>query len=69
MTTQVLRRNIRLLVINPNSSHEMTHGIERAIRSMDLPDVRAFPSHKYIYIFIQEVKEKRETSLQEPISH
>ncbi|KAI7775336.1 hypothetical protein LA080_007015 [Diaporthe eres] len=38
MTTRVVRRNIRLLVINPNSSHDMTHGMETAIRSMDLPD-------------------------------
>lgn len=39
MTTRLVRRNIRLLVINPNSSHDMTHGMETAIRSMDLPDV------------------------------
>lgn len=39
MTTRLLRRNTRILVINPNSSHDMTHGMEIAIRSMDLPDV------------------------------
>ncbi|ROV96051.1 hypothetical protein VPNG_09152 [Cytospora leucostoma] len=36
MTTRPLRRDIRLLVINPNSSQEMTDGMERAIRTLDL---------------------------------
>ncbi|TQN63842.1 hypothetical protein CSHISOI_11579 [Colletotrichum shisoi] len=38
MTTRVLRRNIRILVINPNSSEDMTRGMERAIQAMPLHD-------------------------------
>lgn len=30
----------RLLVINPNSSEDMTHGMEQAISNMALPSVR-----------------------------
>ncbi|OAA65834.1 Asp/Glu/hydantoin racemase [Niveomyces insectorum RCEF 264] len=28
---------VRILLLNPNSSHEMTHGMEEAIRGLDLP--------------------------------
>ncbi|EFQ31476.1 hydantoin racemase [Colletotrichum graminicola] len=38
MTTRVLRRNIKILVINPNSSEDMTRGMERAIQAMPLHD-------------------------------
>ncbi|GKT44816.1 uncharacterized protein ColSpa_04997 [Colletotrichum spaethianum] len=38
MTTRVLRRNIKILVINPNSSEDMTRGMERAIQAMPLQD-------------------------------
>ncbi|KAK3369834.1 Asp/Glu/hydantoin racemase [Podospora didyma] len=38
MTTKFLRRSIRILVLNPNSSATMTHGVEDAIRGMDLPE-------------------------------
>ena len=31
---------VRVLVLNPNSSKDMTHGVEEAIRSIDLPKVR-----------------------------
>ena len=31
---------VRLLVVNPNSSADMTHGVEKAIHSMGLPAVR-----------------------------
>ncbi len=33
---------VRVLVLNSNSSTEMTHGIEDALRNMDLPEVRIF---------------------------
>ncbi|KAH8896465.1 hypothetical protein GQ53DRAFT_16156 [Thozetella sp. PMI_491] len=36
MTTRPIERTIKILVVNPNSSHDMTHGIERAIRGLDL---------------------------------
>ncbi|KDN66146.1 putative hydantoin racemase [Colletotrichum sublineola] len=38
MTTRVLRRNIKILVINPNSSEDMTRGMERAIQAMPLAE-------------------------------
>ncbi|KAK4216917.1 protein DCG1 [Rhypophila decipiens] len=38
MTTSFLRRSTRILVVNPNSSVGMTHGVEDAIRRMDLAD-------------------------------
>ncbi|KAL0942903.1 hydantoin racemase [Colletotrichum truncatum] len=38
MTTQILRRNVKILVINPNSSQAMTRGMERAIQGMPLHD-------------------------------
>ncbi|KAK3326879.1 Asp/Glu/hydantoin racemase [Apodospora peruviana] len=38
MTTTLLRRSTRILVVNPNSSVAMTHGVEEAISSMDLAD-------------------------------
>ncbi|KAF6843255.1 hydantoin racemase [Colletotrichum musicola] len=38
MTTRLLRRNIKILVINPNSSQDMTRGMERAIQGMPLHD-------------------------------
>jgi len=40
MTTNFLRRSTRILVVNPNSSKSMTHGVEQAIASMQLADVR-----------------------------
>lgn len=30
---------MKILVINPNSSHAMTEGMEKAINGIDLPDV------------------------------
>lgn len=39
MTTRLLRRNIKILVINPNSSLDMTRGMEKAIQGMPLHDV------------------------------
>jgi len=36
MTTKYLRRSTRILILNPNSSAAMTHGVEEAIRSIDL---------------------------------
>lgn len=33
------RNKMRLLVLNPNSSVDMTHGMEVAVASIDLPDV------------------------------
>ncbi|OLN87061.1 Uncharacterized protein C1F7.10 [Colletotrichum chlorophyti] len=38
MTTRLLRRNVRILIINPNSSHDMTRGMETAIQGMPLHD-------------------------------
>ncbi|KAF9880666.1 hydantoin racemase [Colletotrichum karsti] len=38
MTTRLLRRNIKILVINPNSSEDMTRGMEKAIQGMPLHD-------------------------------
>jgi len=40
MTTKFLRRSTRILVLNPNSSASMTHGVEEAIRSLPLLPVR-----------------------------
>ena len=34
-----LRRNLRILVLNPNCSTIMTEGMSNAIRHMSLPDV------------------------------
>ena len=42
MTTKFVRRSTRILVVNPNSSAGMTHGVEEAIRRMDLADVSSF---------------------------
>ncbi|KAK5651687.1 hypothetical protein OQA88_11753 [Cercophora sp. LCS_1] len=36
MTTNFVRRSTRILVLNPNSSASMTHGVEEAIRGMNL---------------------------------
>lgn len=30
---------VRILVLNPNSSTDMTHGVEEAIKSINLPKV------------------------------
>ncbi|KAK3934761.1 protein DCG1 [Diplogelasinospora grovesii] len=38
MTTNFLRRSTRILVVNPNSSAAMTHGMEEAISSMKLSE-------------------------------
>lgn len=38
MTTKFLRRTTRILVLNPNSSASMTHGVEEAIRGMHLSE-------------------------------
>ncbi|KAK0708890.1 Asp/Glu/Hydantoin racemase-domain-containing protein, partial [Apiosordaria backusii] len=37
MSTTFVRRTIKILVLNPNSSASMTHGVEEAIRGMTLP--------------------------------
>ncbi|KAK4167873.1 Asp/Glu/hydantoin racemase [Cladorrhinum sp. PSN259] len=37
MSTNFVRRTTRILVLNPNSSASMTHGVEEAIRGMNLP--------------------------------
>ncbi|KAK0672385.1 Asp/Glu/Hydantoin racemase-domain-containing protein [Cercophora samala] len=37
MSTTFVRRTTRILVLNPNSSASMTHGVEVAIRGMNLP--------------------------------
>lgn len=39
MSGSMPKETMRLLVINPNSSVDMTHGMEQAIKSMGLPDV------------------------------
>ncbi|KAK4151870.1 hypothetical protein C8A00DRAFT_16774 [Chaetomidium leptoderma] len=36
MTTTFVRRTTKILVLNPNSSKQMTQGLEEAIRSMEL---------------------------------
>jgi hypothetical protein len=41
MTTKFLRRSTRILVLNPNSSESMTHGVEEAIRTLHLSPVSA----------------------------
>ncbi|EXF77597.1 hydantoin racemase [Colletotrichum fioriniae PJ7] len=38
MATRLLRRNIKILVINANSSEDMTRGMEKAIQAMPLHD-------------------------------
>lgn len=38
MTTKFLRRSTRILVVNPNSSRAMTHGMEEALSAMDISD-------------------------------
>ncbi|KAK0629444.1 Asp/Glu/hydantoin racemase [Bombardia bombarda] len=38
MTTTLIRRTTRILVVNPNSSAAMTHGVEEAIRGMGLSE-------------------------------
>ena len=44
MTTNFVRRTTKILVLNPNSSVSMTHGVEKAIGSMDLSPVGLFHS-------------------------
>jgi len=39
MTTKLVRRTTKILVLNPNSSKSMTHGLEQAIRTMELSHV------------------------------
>ncbi|KAL2016657.1 hypothetical protein VTK56DRAFT_3201 [Thermocarpiscus australiensis] len=36
MTTNLVRRSTKILVLNPNSSRAMTHGMEEAIRGIEL---------------------------------
>lgn len=36
-----MRRSTRILVLNPNSSKSMTHGVEEAIRGIKISDVRS----------------------------
>ncbi|KAB5525543.1 Asp/Glu/hydantoin racemase [Coniochaeta sp. 2T2.1] len=38
MTLRLLRQSTKILVVNPNSSESMTHGVEEAIRRMRLAD-------------------------------
>ncbi|KAK3681267.1 Asp/Glu/hydantoin racemase [Podospora appendiculata] len=38
MTTYLVRRSTRILVVNPNSSTTMSHGVEEAIRSIGLSE-------------------------------
>ncbi len=42
MTTRLLRRHPRVLLLNPNSSEDMTLGMERALRGMNLSDVSGY---------------------------
>ncbi|KAK4200916.1 Asp/Glu/Hydantoin racemase-domain-containing protein, partial [Triangularia verruculosa] len=37
MSTTFVRRTTKILVLNPNSSASMSHGVEEAIRGMNLP--------------------------------
>lgn len=39
MSTHFVRRTTKILVLNPNSSASMTHGVEDAIKGMNLPQV------------------------------
>lgn len=39
MSTLAPKNKMRLLLLNPNSSVDMTHGMEQAIASIGLPDV------------------------------
>jgi Asp/Glu/hydantoin racemase len=39
MTTNLVRRTTKILVLNPNSSKSMTHGLEQGIRNMELSQV------------------------------
>lgn len=34
-----MHRPLKILVVNPNCSLEMTHGIEQAVKEMELPPV------------------------------
>lgn len=43
MTTHFVRQTTRILVLNPNSSASMTHGVEEAIRGMNLPQACSCP--------------------------
>ncbi|KAK0717408.1 Asp/Glu/hydantoin racemase [Lasiosphaeria miniovina] len=38
MTTNFLRRSTRILVLNPNSSASMTHGVEEALHGIDISE-------------------------------
>jgi Asp/Glu/hydantoin racemase len=38
MTTNFIIRNPRLLILNPNSSHSMTHGVEAAVAKLHLSE-------------------------------
>jgi hypothetical protein len=40
MASQNTVQPIRILLINPNSSKAMTHGMEQALEKMELPAVR-----------------------------
>lgn len=44
-----MKNKMRLLVLNPNSSAEMTHGMEQAIASMGLSDVRKMSSIHFLF--------------------
>lgn len=41
MSTAFVRRTTKILILNPNSSASMTHGVEEAIRGINLPLVCA----------------------------
>jgi len=39
MATTAVRRTTKILVLNPNSSKSMTHGLHEAIRGLELSQV------------------------------
>lgn len=45
MTTNLVRRTTKILVLNPNSSQTMTHGLEQGIREMELSQVCMPPTY------------------------
>lgn len=42
------RRVTRILVINPNSSKEMTAGMATAIKELQLDDVNYYPRYRHL---------------------
>jgi Asp/Glu/hydantoin racemase len=62
-TIQAIRRNTKILVLNPNSSRDMTHTLEEAIRNMELFQVQS-NSNSLVHVTSNEHSRPKSTPTQ-----